>query len=615
MLYFEAAQARIKAAAELAEVREQFAAADAKSSKAAAELAEVREQLTAAEAKSTALEGELESIKSSYLGRLAAAVQSGRTTRRGGNERNSSLALFRPPVASAVCSEAIFASLEHNSGVDSDHSRPPNGASYRAPANFASSGKQAWDVYGRIQLLELLRGKERLFFPREAKPTVSVILVLHNKAHLSLLSMRSIQQNVDVKYELIVVDNASTDATSGLLKRLDNVTVARNTENRGFAPGCMEALEHCRGDYLCFLNNDALLEAGSLSAALKNFENDSTVGAVGGKVLLADGRLQEAGCILWCDGTSDGYGRSDDPDLPKYQFRRPVDYCSGVFLVTPRKLFQDMGGFDPVFFPGYFEDSDYCMQLWQAGHRVIYEPEAIVRHYENASTQDTAGLLRRVAANHDIFYKKWQMILPAHYEPRGPNVHRARFALMDRGMNILYIEDAVPHRHSGGNSRASMEVMKGLIRQGHHLTCAVYRSPLGEDRYDDVPREVEFLDATSDRDQVLADYLLHSDVIWISEPHNLGDVVARLLASENLSAAVVVCSEEGVADGDHNKTGELDLGLEGLQVFREEHIGTSLTASVYGGEGVGSNGIHAIGGNRDNRIYFVTLKSSELGAI
>src|SRR5271165_6771623 len=155
LLYFEAAQARIKAAAELAEVREQFAAADAKSSKAAAELAEVREQLaaadaksskaaaelaevreqlTAAEAKSTALEGELESIKSSYLGRLAAAVQSGRTTRRGGNERNSSLALFRPPVASAVCSEAIFASLEHNSGVDSDHSRPPNGASYRAPA-------------------------------------------------------------------------------------------------------------------------------------------------------------------------------------------------------------------------------------------------------------------------------------------------------------------------------------------------------------------------------------------------------------------------------------------------------------------------------------------------
>ena len=469
-------------------------------------------------------------------------------------------------------------------------------------------------MYGRIQLLEFLRGGERLSFPREVQPTLSVVLVLHDKAHLSLLSMRSIRQNVDVKYELVVVDNASTDATSGLLKRLDNVAIVRNKKNRGFAPGCMQALEHCRGEYLCFLNNDALLEGGSLSAALKNLETDSTVGAVGGKVLLADGRLQEAGCILWCDGTSDGYGRSDDPNLPKYSFRRPVDYCSGVFLVTPRKLFQDTGGFDSLFFPGYFEDSDYCVQLWQAGLRVVYEPEAIVRHYENASMQGTSGLLRRVAVNHEKFYIKWQKILPAHYEPRGPNVHRARFASADRGMNIVFIEDSVPHPYSDANSRASIEIIKRLVRRRHHVACVAYRTPLGEDRYDDLPREVEFLDATSDRDRVLKDYLLHSDVIWVSQAHNLEDVVARLIVSGNLSATVVVWSEGSNAEGEHNKIGELDLGIEGLEVFREEYIGTSSTASTYGSEDVGSNGARA-GGYKSSHIYFVTLKSAKLGAV
>ncbi len=138
-------------------------------------------------------------------------------------------------------------------------------------------------------------------------------------------------------YELIIVDNASTDQTRLMLDRLQGAKIIHNQTNVGFGPACMQAAANARGKYLCFFNNDALLNRTAMSAALANFSND-TVGAVGGKILLANGALQEAGNIIWSDGSALGYGRGDDPQSPQYEFRRPVDFCSGVFLLTPQKV-------------------------------------------------------------------------------------------------------------------------------------------------------------------------------------------------------------------------------------------------------------------------------------
>jgi glycosyltransferase involved in cell wall biosynthesis len=128
-----------------------------------------------------------------------------------------------------------------------------------------------------------------------------------------------------------------------------------------------------------------LLQPGALSAAMLNFE-DLGVGVVGGKILLANGDLQEAGSVIWADGTAVGHGRGDNPDRPQYQFRRPVDFCSGVFSFTPRRLFLELGGFNALYSLAYYEDADYCMKVWKDGRRVIYEPRAAVRHYESASS-------------------------------------------------------------------------------------------------------------------------------------------------------------------------------------------------------------------------------------
>ena len=178
-----------------------------------------------------------------------------------------------------------------------------------------TAGKEEWDRYGKSRLADLLRSDRRIVFPPvgQSRPDVSIILVLFNKSHLSLLCLESILASSDVEFEVVVVDNNSTDETQQLVDRLDGATVIRNEQNAGFGPACMQGAAIAQGKYLCFLNNDALLEPGCLSAAVKNLRDDPTVGAVGGKILFADGRLQEAGSIIWNDGSALGYGRDDDP--------------------------------------------------------------------------------------------------------------------------------------------------------------------------------------------------------------------------------------------------------------------------------------------------------------
>ena len=273
---------------------------------------------------------------------------------------------------------------------------------------FSTRGREAWNVAGSARLAALLEGKTKIVFPHATECRISIIVVLYGKAHLGLLCIESILRNADVPYELILVDNNSTDRTGEMLEHLDGVQMIRNRENLGFGYACGQGAERARGEFLCFLNNDALLQAGSLSAVLADFREDESIGAIGGKILLADGRLQEAGSMVWNDGSAWGYGRGDDPDLPRFNFRRPVDYTSGAFLFTPRSLFSELGGFDATFSPAYYEDSDYCFKVWNKGLKVVYEPRAAIRHYESASSEIEQNVKDSIAKNQAKFFQKWQ---------------------------------------------------------------------------------------------------------------------------------------------------------------------------------------------------------------
>ena len=335
-------------------------------------------------------------------------------------------------------------------------------------------------------------------------------------------------QNAGDDYELILVDNGSTDDTGKLLDRIDGAKILRNGENKGFGYACVQGAERAAGEYLCFLNNDLVLCPGALQAAVANFGHDASIGAVGGKLLFSDGRLQEAGAIIWRDGTAWGYGRGDDASSHKYSFRRPVDYCSGALLFTPRALFDELDGFDQRFAPAYYEDTDYCFKVWDKGKKVIYEPQAEVHHYESASMPSSEAANQLIADHRAKFAEKWKSKLQHQLPLAGAAIPYARIAAQATGARILYMCNQVPHRELGSDFAAANHFITRLVSEGHHVTCISMTEPLGADEYTDLPREVEFADARSDAHYVYRELLSQYDAIWITGKSSMREFLGHM---------------------------------------------------------------------------------------
>lgn len=387
-------------------------------------------------------------------------------------------------------------------------------------ASTLASAQRTLAEKGRARLDCLLAADEKLALNNSASPRVSFILVLFNRAELSVLAIESILMFGGKDYELICVDNASVDTTPALLERLEGAIILRNQTNVGFGPACMQAAAISRGEFLCFLNNDAVLTEGAIDSALANLER-AGVGAVGGKVVLADGSLQEAGSIVWSDGSACGYGRGEDPTLPQYNFRRPVDYCSSVFLVTRKELFDAVVGDSTEFAPAYYEDTDYCMELWKRGFGVVYEPMSRIQHYESASSGGLEQAAVLMLTQQAKFRHKWKAELQKHRSNDPRHVIPARIATSATGLRVIYIDDRLPQRHLGAGFPRSNDVLRELVRLGHHLVCASFRFPLVEDKCGDIPLDVEQFDACRFREELIRDYFPWADVVWISRPHNM----------------------------------------------------------------------------------------------
>ena len=134
--------------------------------------------------------------------------------------------------------------------------------------------------------------------------------------------------------------------------------------------------------------------------AQRQAELDAKTVALASKAAeLPSGRLQEAGSVIWSDASTLGYRRGLAQDASKAMFRRDVDYCSDAFLLTPMALWKQLGGFDEVYAPAYYEEADYCMRMRQAGHRAVYEPAAVVDHYEFGSETRRGEAVRLMLRN------------------------------------------------------------------------------------------------------------------------------------------------------------------------------------------------------------------------
>src|SRR5262249_18375351 len=133
-------------------------------------------------------------------------------------------------------------------------------------------------------------------------------------------------------------------------------------------------------------NNDTTVTEGWLDALIGTFQTIPNTGLAGAKLIYPDGRLQEAGGIIWRDASGWNYGNGDDPDHPRFNFVREVDYCSGACIIVPRGLFDELGGFDSCYAPAYYEDTDLAFKIREAGRKVIYQPMARIIHHEGLTS-------------------------------------------------------------------------------------------------------------------------------------------------------------------------------------------------------------------------------------
>jgi GT2 family glycosyltransferase/glycosyltransferase involved in cell wall biosynthesis len=320
-----------------------------------------------------------------------------------------------------------------------------------------------------------------LAFEPCASPRVSIVIPVFGKPLVTYTCLASLHANTPAgSYEVVIVDDASPEPAQSSLAAVSGVRFVRNEVNLGFVGSCNHGAQQSRGAFLVFLNNDTVATEGWLDAMLAIFENRPDAGLVGAKLVYPDGRLQEAGGIVWRDGSAWNVGRNDDPDKPEYDYVREADYCSGACLAIPASLFSQLGGFDARYAPAYYEDVDLAFAVRAAGRKVYFQPDAVVAHFEGVTsgTDDTTGVKRHQVLNQRTFAAKWADALASHRANGvAPALERDRWAKR----RVLVIDACMLTPDQDAGSMRMQQIMEILVSLGCKVTFAPdnleYRQP------------------------------------------------------------------------------------------------------------------------------------------
>jgi GT2 family glycosyltransferase len=313
-----------------------------------------------------------------------------------------------------------------------------------------------------------LANPDIVVIPGSDDPVVSVIIPTYGQTHFTLRCLASIAAHPPaVPFEVIVVDDAFSADETACLQRVTGIRLQRNAVNRGFLRSCNAAAKTARGEFLLFLNNDTQVLPNWADALLVLFRSRDDVGAVGSKLIYPDGRLQEAGGIIWADGSGWNFGRHEDASHPIYNYTREVDYCSAASLMVRRAMFDRLGGFDTRYAPAYYEDTDLCFRLRAAGLKTLYQPRSVVVHYEGVShgRDLDVGLKSCQTVNRRSFVAVWADELARGHYVNGTHVLRARERARHRPV-ALVVDHQVPEPDRDAGSRAILCVTRALLAEG-----------------------------------------------------------------------------------------------------------------------------------------------------
>jgi GT2 family glycosyltransferase len=353
---------------------------------------------------------------------------------------------------------------------------------------------------------------------------VSIILLAWKRIDLLLTCLRSLADTIGraVTYEVIVVSNDAPQAFKDVLRsQVDGIRLVEAQTNQGFGGGCNLGASVARGEYLVFLNDDCVVAPGWLDWLVSTADANPQAGAVGSVVLFPDGSIQEAGSVIWADGSTMPVGRNAPGDSLEWHFVRRVDYASACSLLVTRRAWDHVGGFDAEYYPAYYEDVDLCLLLQEAGYQVLVEPRSRAWHHESASSD---GLFKSFLfkRNQRRLQKKWAANLQHHVpaEPSSPAaLRRAVWRARGAPTQVLIIDDRVPDTSLGsGFGRmftAALELTAGQYGVAIHPTAEpVQGTP------PDALISAGVAIVPGDLQSHLACPWINYDVVIISRPHN-----------------------------------------------------------------------------------------------
>ena len=223
---------------------------------------------------------------------------------------------------------------------------------------------------------------------------VSVIVLAWNGVKYLEPCLQALLAQDYSPFEILVVDNASTDGSVAVIEKfLPRVRLLRNAFNLGYSAGNNVGIDQVDGDIVVLLNQDTVVQPGWLRAIADTFA-DSSIGIVGCKSLYMDGRgFQHAGGIVRPGDAFTTHVGWGEVDHGQYDQLTEPDYVTGAAFAIHRRVLNLIGKLDEEFYPGFYEETDYCYRARRAGFRVVYQPRAVLYHHET-TTLPEGGLER-----------------------------------------------------------------------------------------------------------------------------------------------------------------------------------------------------------------------------
>jgi len=268
-----------------------------------------------------------------------------------------------------------------------------------------------------------------------ADEKLSVIVPVFNKAEYSQRCLKALLQTSWRPMELIVVDNGSTDDTPQVLRETSasareagiDFRLISNDSNLGACTARNQALAAAEGEFIALLDNDVVIGRRSWAQRLIDvLHRRSNVGIVGPKLLFASppNLIQFAGGAVTPSGRVDFIGRGKPADAPEFNTAREVQCFISACWMMPRRIYDELGGFDEEFNPVQFEDIDFSYRVRNAGYKILYEPGVWMYHFENVTTGMSPSLNSTylIIKNGLKFKKRWNFIFAKENGPSDDSI-------------------------------------------------------------------------------------------------------------------------------------------------------------------------------------------------